>query len=52
MNFAILTPSRGRPGRLDNFLKSIYNFATNSLLPTYHDPRLLTEAEHSHFMTF
>ena len=30
----------------------IYNFATNSLLPTYHDPRLLTDAEHSHFMTF
>jgi len=29
MNIAILTPSRGRPGRLDNFIESVYNTAAN-----------------------
>ena len=30
----------------------VYNFATNSLLPTYYDARLLTDAEHTHLMNF
>ena len=30
----------------------VYNFATNSLLSTYYDSRLLTDAEHTHLMHF
>ncbi len=52
MKFAILTPSRGRPGRLDNFLNSIYNSATNKeRIFTYNyidedDPRLIAYSDY------